>query len=551
MAIKTITMPLDRDKILSSSNIQFDDATTYMITPFWDGRSNLPEDYVTKTATTTDGDNDMTLYARSAKVDGNLVLVGGWDDGLIIYRINDDGSITQVYWDDTPGAMNYNYISTIAIDTVTKKGWLGSQNAGHGIQEFDYSDIVTGGSTVTYGQFEPQANFNTTTMGYSSAGGDGMVLVGDWIYYSGQNSGIDRQGRWNPYTNTHELLTVTNLDTEDIYRGGVMYDEVNNRVFATGYYSGQIWCTVNPESATPTTYQIRYEALGLGGSNDNYSHQMLVMKENPNHLMVGGNYGQAAVIDITQPLTGVSREAENVPRGYTPFNMSSYGYNGIAPIFAPNPDYGTDFLFIHPRGYFRKGGWFDIEEGNWVGSPKLARLHESKDYLDFNYCLIPLQVLTTNGTKYWFLSGYDYDGRYIYIHSDEQGKIKLASTSNIEFGNMQFDDTSNITSVLFNVGDLEHTPVNTNIYYTASNNNGNTWEALTKDAIHFFSSVGNDLRLKINFSNPGNKASYILSKCTTITKSNGLSVTLFGGSNVETYKNIQIARKRGLRRRRG
>ena len=202
-----------------------------------------------------------------------------------------------------------------------------------------------------------------------------------------------------------------------------------------------------------------------------------------------------------------------------------------------------------------------MEFGNHVGSMRHYNLHQSRDYLEFGYTAVPKKAISPNGTEYWISAGYNYDGRYVYVHTPAQGgEPKLASSSDITFGNSKLNvDGKNILGLVVNMGDLLHTPSGTSYTIAASNNGGVTWETVLPDETHIFSSKGSDVKVKISFSNPYYKATYVMSKGAINTKSNGLTVTLItdekdvsntSPSFLETMSQVFIARRRGLGRQR-
>ena len=144
MGFKIKTIPLDKDTIESSNNILFDDGVYYIITPFFEGRDTAT--YTYKLTTATDGDSQLVIGKHAIQVDGEYIFMVSWDDGMLVYKIADDGQLTRVYWDDSPGLFNQSYLSSLILDRANKKGWV-ARDYTDGIQQFDYCDIANGNIT--------------------------------------------------------------------------------------------------------------------------------------------------------------------------------------------------------------------------------------------------------------------------------------------------------------------------------------------------------------------------------------------------------------------
>lgn len=563
MALKLNTIPLDRDKIESSQNIMFDDGFAYLITPLWKGRDTVT--YTYRHTIEHDSDDDSFIGSEAVQVDGDYIFMAGWSDGFVVYKMANDGSLTRVYYDYSDP--HTNYLSQLILDPVNKKGWV-ARDYTDGIRQFDYSDIANGNIVweqyVTYNT-DGSLGLNSNRIGYQYL--MGMVKAGNWIYYGGQDTtnagGVyhTKQGRWNPFTGVFEELTVIDLDNY-MRRGNLYYDEVTDRVYQTGFYNGELWVTINASSDTlAETYQINYSALGLGGGDDNYQFICIPMLYNRDHILIGGNYGHLDIIDISTCLgSGRTSDVPVKVAGVTAEYQYNVGFVSHPKVLRVQPD--SELLYVYPYGHwFRKGGWIDMEFGNHVGSPRHHQFHQSRDYLEFGYGGKPKKVITADLSEYWLHAGYDYDGRYIYVYTEAQGgKIELATSSEIVFGNSLLNiNSKNILAVQLNTHDLIHSPADTSYVITASNNGGSTWEGITEDVLHRFSSEGNELKIKISFTNPYYKATYIMSKGAVDTNANGMTVTLVTDERVvgsgeesplDKIGKVRIARRRGLTRQR-
>lgn len=481
---------------------------------------------------------------------GNLLIISSHGEGIQFFRVSDAGVITSLGGDTSPVGTD-TYGNTFAYHPGTKSLFVGVDGV-NGIQELDITELIDEtGTAFTYGRLVLKGTINTDTVGYSYA--RGLAFAGDWLYYSGDDTDITEQGRWNVVTDVHETLTVVNKD-ENMDKGhNVTYDDQTDRIFVQGWYNGQIWCTVNASTAGAITYQVRYEAAGIG--NDGYTRGFAIDKDNRNYIYVESNK-RIAKVDITNAVNGTNRDvpfaadwASSNTWYWYDVGLTSNGRWGTV-----NPDFESDLIkFMANDGWYRKGGWLDQENGNPVVMPRQIQYHQSRDYYEYDYEAVPVLATSTNGTKYWLMTGYGGgEGHAINVFPEATGKITLCETAHCTVGSYQFADTSNIEACSFpHIDILKNEPSGTNMTIQVSNNNGSTYETYNEGTtgIYQFTSTGNALRIKFSMSGgSGKTAAYLYGRDTSNNSFYQLTVNLI--SNIpDVTKTVYLARYKGLRRR--
>ena len=97
-----------------------------------------------------DGGDRLIGYTTAFEIDEDLLFTVGWGDGFAVRRLNDDGSMTRLFYDSNflwrDSGSTYNHIQSICIDKINKKGVVMTYNV-NGYTTFDYSGLMNGGST--------------------------------------------------------------------------------------------------------------------------------------------------------------------------------------------------------------------------------------------------------------------------------------------------------------------------------------------------------------------------------------------------------------------
>ena len=97
-----------------------------------------------------DGGDRVIGFTTGYEIDGDLLFTVGWGDGFAVRRLNNDGTMTRLYYEsqflyrDT--SSTYNHLTSVAIDKVNKKGVVMTYNV-EGYTTFNYSGLVNGGTT--------------------------------------------------------------------------------------------------------------------------------------------------------------------------------------------------------------------------------------------------------------------------------------------------------------------------------------------------------------------------------------------------------------------
>jgi hypothetical protein len=289
--------------------------------------------------------------------------------------------------------------------------------------------------------------------------------------------------------------------------GAVRYEPRNDRIFIIGYNDGATWIVENASTEGATAFQLYPSAYGTqnrptGAFTDN---------DNLNHIWVGAGY-RILKVDATNALAGT----DDIP---TYLSVGDYQYwgnlNSATPgVFFDHPERGSDQILIKPNnGWNRQGGWFDkenLQTVTVVNDGGSGNYHESLNFYEDDYGPIYRPIWSANGTKYWVVSGYSYDGNSITIYSNDP--YELYDTGSLELGGHQLSDASNIQIInMPTLDDMIYIPSSCTLNIFVSNNNGSTWEAYEPGGIgqHEFTSVGNTFRIKFEFSHTITKSAYI------------------------------------------
>ena len=524
LEIKTFTLR-NADYVISNTNTFFDYTTRTTIGLEWTINWDNKADSAT-------GNGDSPLSQDSIKVDGNLICTIGHGDGISIRRINDDGSITSVYANNTP-KNSYAYYHTCAVDKVRDHFYFGNYVYAD-LGRVDYSDT----SSISLETLSVAGNdLPCSQYGYSWT--NGAEVAGDYLYLVPDDAVTSVAQRWLIPSESAENLYVVNR-TYDGIRGHVYYDEANDRVQMQFRQDGMHWIITHPTATssdafepTASAYQIRVDSF-LGG-NDAYIQGFIPDNDNPNHAYLTSYYGRWGFADIEACLSGSTNQPTNIRKGirggttnrWLPFILYLEGM-----MIIPHPTFGSEMpLFRDYAGYGGNSiGWLDTENllpvipsvtGVYGMAKKGTTLTETvrpSNALDLGRPTLPRpysKVRASGGTEYWVISGYggDHAGQIItYAAADFPNFLELHTNGNIVFGTFEFNSGRDITSIqICNIREGVFIPSDTGFKCYVSNNEGATWEAYgwRNENPHSFASTGNKAQVKFSFRGNGKRGSYI------------------------------------------
>lgn len=459
---------------------------------------------------TADGDgSDRPIAARGVQVDGDLFGVASWVGGFGLYRMENDGTITEEFHDYSPIGSG-TYYQSIALDTANSIAYVGSYN-NVGIARYDYSNVKAGGTTVnTLSVLTESDGLYGDEFGHAYT--SGLAIVGDYLYYSTDDKSSPYQNRWKISTGTNEQLTIQNK-RRDIRYGAMYYSAATDRMYNHSYYDAELVITTDASHATNAkSFYIRYDDL-TSVDNDAYIHMVIEDNVNPNHLWMGSGY-QTFKIDVTDCIV------DGVTTGTLPTLLVAAKHREVDHKtftnmrFMANSSQGSDYIYVlSDRGWNRQMGWLDQENHNVVSLTRYINsslYKNSHDYLFYDYQVDPQLITTANNSKYWLFAGYGWDG-YKFRTYNESDALFLYTSGYAEFGVYQMDDLGDIGTIQIAGSDeYFYAPTNTTISVQVSNNNGSTWENYTLGTEHLFSSTGNQAKVKINITGNGNKCGYVL-----------------------------------------
>ena len=185
-----------------------------------------------------DGGDRSIGYCTSYEVDGDLLFSVGWGDGFAVRRLNNDGTMTRLFydsnflWRDT--SSTYNHMQSIAISKDSQKGVVMTYNV-DGYTTFDYSGLVNGGTTFVKDARPTHSNpqifigSQDTGGGYVSSTGlyytGALTAAGDWIYASEYDARhYKRVMRRNISTGVEERLWMDATSGNIMYPGSAAID---------------------------------------------------------------------------------------------------------------------------------------------------------------------------------------------------------------------------------------------------------------------------------------------------------------------------------------
>lgn len=477
---------------------------------------------------------DATIgFPNGYEIHDDLIISCGWGDGAAVRRLNNDGTLTQIWGDATPLNTQSSgaYYQSIAIHKASKKFVISTHN-GYGYAIYDYSPCFTDGAAI---ELEVGLNIFSTGVNIDRVGqayDSGMVIAGDWLYVGDYDATHYRQfPRRNMVTSAEELLDGTLIiDRADGYRYKLNYDEVNDRVYYFPYYGSGFTVILNASAVTPTIIWVDMGDAGL--SRSMYDAGLFVVDpiSTPNLIYVasGDNFVKLDISDCINQIStipaviGNSINTLNSSDGqYFPIyvrmgtkyqNTTSNGQPHDKMLSQPS----TFIPLTSDRGQMMMDGWLDIENEKIVGMYRRDAIVEDTTTLGrgsswiSDYGSPVVAMYSANSTKYWIKFGYGSSGHAITTWADNIGN-GLIGDWEITFGN--YTSIDNIDVVIL-TGDNFTIPSGCSVAAYVSNDNGITWESydfVTKD-LHVFSSAGTTLKIKFIATGFEHKAPYYQSQ---------------------------------------
>ena len=483
---------------------------------------------------------DRVIGQGGYDVDGDLLLTCGWGDGASIKRLNNDGSLTNLYHDTYALYRNttatYNHMHSLTVDPDTSTMHISSHNV-DGYSMIDYSDCKDAGtSTNNVVNTRPSSQYmfsNGVNVDRSGiAYGSGVVTAGDWLYVNDYSATHYKKFPRRKYSDgTEELIdgtsssyiyssggnTAATID-RDGYRGAIFYDEVNDRVYYNTFYNSNLMVIVDASTASPKCVWCDFGDAGYG--DDGYEQGLMIPDPTnyPNRIYIGGS-SRVLDADITPCFSGsnptVSGQilVEDATQNFIVGAQLRHGTNRQS-ITNEYCDKMPGYPNYHPtsadRGRNTMGGWFDWDNLRHVGTVRHDGFVEDtstggrgRTYrTDYGHPVFRMQ--SANGTKWWIQLGYGLDGHSFKIWPNSVGN-ELVGNWTVEYGT--WTSSASIDFVHLNaVG--HYSPGSCSISYYVSNNNGSNWEAYTLDSIHNFSTSGTQLRVKYVASGQADKSPY-------------------------------------------
>jgi len=493
-----------------------------------------------------DGGDAVIGFGNGYEIDGDLLFTVGWGDGFAVRRLNDDGTMTRLFydanflWRDTTST--YNHLQSVAIDKTNKLGVAMTYNV-EGYTTFDYSGCVNGGSTFIKDPRPTHSNPDVFIGSQDLAGGyvdrvgggyfSGLCAAGEWIYATDHDAHhYKKVMRRNLKTGVEERLATNDTNVmypgsapEDRsgYRGKCFYDEVNDRVLDSRFYNANFILVVDASTANPKTVWCDMGDAGQG--DDGYEHGWFIPDpvNAPNVFWTGCN-SRFTLMDITPCFSGNTATILDIRyvEAQTPGNNFAVEFKAGTKYQSAIGGQPTDKMPGYPnfmptasdRGKAMNPGWVDFDNDRIVclyryndTTEDQTSLGRGRSYRS-DYGNNVVRMYSSNGTPWWIQTGYGADGHGFRIWSDTY-RNELIENWSIEYGEYSLDNSASVDFVFWNRTNY-FIPSGCSLSYFVSNDNGTTWETYkgTETGEHNFTSVGNTLRIKITASGDVSKNAY-------------------------------------------
>ena len=496
-----------------------------------------------------DGGDRVIGWNNGYEIDGDLMFTVGWGDGFAVRRLNNDGTMTRLFYDSTflwrDTTSTYNHLNSVGIDKINKLGVVMTYNV-EGYTTFDYSGLMNGGTTFVKDPRPTHSNPDVFIGSQDTAGGyvnrvggghySGLCAAGEWIYAADHDSHhYKKVMRRNLNTGVEERLATNDTNVmypgsaaEDRsgYRGKCFYDEVNDRVLNSRFYNANFVLIVDASTASPKTVWCDMGDAGQG--DDGYEHGWFIPDpvNAPNVFWTGCN-SRFTLMDITPCFSGNTATILDIRyvESQTPGNNFAVEFRAGTKYQSATNGQPTDKMPGYPnfmptasdRGKGMNPGWVDQDNNRIVTLLRYNDTTEDKVSLgrgrsyrsDYGNNIV--RMYSANGTPWWVQTGYGSDGHGFRIWSDIY-RNHLIENWSIQYGNYTLPNSANIDFVFWNREDYFE-PSGCTLSFFVSNNNGESWESYTgsENQEHNFSSTGNTLICKITGDGDVSKNAYKMS----------------------------------------
>jgi len=510
-------------------------------------KGGLSNTHVSSSGGEYDGGDRVIGFPNGYEVDGDLLFTVGWGDGFAVRRLNNDGSMTRIFYDGNflyrDSSSTYNHMMNVAIDTTNKLGVVMSYNV-DGYTTFDYSGCTNGGTTFVKDARPTHSNpqrfiggAGSSGLNISSAGlyyTSGMVAAGEWIYVGEYDARHYRRVlRRNLNTGVEEVLgnsdgtgnlkSGTATIDRNGYRHWLFYDEVNDRVIYAAYYNSNF---IVVEDASTSSPELVWCDMGDAGVGDDGYEQGFFCPDPvnaPNRFWIGAN-SRAADVDITPCMSGNTATVHNQVYFNNVDNIvfealmrfgSKYQKTSGTPM-DKLPSYPNHIPIHGDRGWAQMGGFIDPDNNKCHSFRRRDSLTEDTstggrgNSYRSDYGSGAVLMSSANGTKYWVQMGYGADGHSFKIWEENDKPRELIGNWEAKWGTFTLDNSANIDQVFVINTENLYTPSGCTAIIYVSNNNGSTWEAYDKSSTtsHIFSSSGSQLQVKLSCTGHPDKAPY-------------------------------------------
>ena len=484
-----------------------------------------------------DGGDRVIGFTSGYEIDGDLLFTVGWGDGFAVRRLNNDGTMTRLYYENRflyrDTSNTYGSLTSVAIDKVNKKGVVMTYNV-DGYTTFDYSGCLNGGTTFvkdprpTHSDPDIFIGSQDTSNGYVKRVGTsyegGLCAAGEWIYAGDHNiNHYKKVMRKNIHTGVEERLDATSSSNmksgtaamdRDGYRHSIYYDEVNDRIFYMPHYNGSFNLVLDASTSTPKL--VWCDVADAGEGDDAYEKGLFIPDpvNEPNIVCVGGN-ARLLKLDIAPCLTG---SAPTVVKRVELFNDwdnnleipvnfrfgTKYQKTSGTPM-DKSPGYPDHCPTHADRGSATIRGFVDWDNEQTATALRHDNLREDTTTggrgrsWRADYSTPMVLMSSANGTNYWIQMGYSHDGHAFTIWDENVNPNELIVNWELVHGTFTLDNSANVDMVHIGNADLFKVPANCTLTMYVSNDNGSTWETYdrTSDEAHKFTSTGTQLRVKI------------------------------------------------------
>ena len=498
-----------------------------------------------------DGGDRVIGYTTGFEIDGDLLFTVGWGDGFAVRRLNDDGSMTRLFYDSNflwrDSGSTYNHLQSICIDKKNKKGVVMTYNV-NGYTTFDYSGLMNGGSTFvkdprpTHSNPQIYIGSQDTGGGYVESTGlyyvGGLCAAGEWAYASDYDARhYKRCMRRNMKTGVEERLymdsTAGSIMLEGSapvdrngYRGWIMYDSINDRILYAYYHNANFSLILDASTANPKSVYVDMGDAGQG--DDGYEQGWLIPDpiNEPNIFWVGAS-GRHSLVDVTPCFTGAQVTVLQITYEGTRNPGNNYGILMRAGTKYQDVQGGqpTDKMIGFPkfipttgdRGGAMIPGFLDPDNDRYVALRRHDTVVEDttsegrgRSYrVDYGCNLT--RMYSANGAEWWIQMGYGYDGHGFRIWDAKYANHFIPDWE-IVYGPYTLDNSASVDFVFWNTVDY-FVPNGCTLSYYVSNDDGVTWEIYsgTDTGEHTFSKQGDKLLIKISASGDVSKNAYKMS----------------------------------------